>query len=155
MQYSSSAISGKWLRGMVAAAAIAVLLLPVSPYLQARSQRAFGESSGIDTWQHVHVRILARGSHVSSGAGNMDSYLVLLSNRKNRAPFAARLVDYYASFEHGITDEAIASHGQFRVTASAAIYCEMDAKAFVISRAFDPGAIEKISGSLPCFVVRQ
>ncbi len=109
MKYSSSAISGKWLRGMVAAAAIAVLLLPVSPYLQAPFSAGIGESSGIDTWQHVHVRILARGSHVSSGSREHRDVLSgpMYPIGENRAPFAARLVDYYAGFEHGITDEAI------------------------------------------------
>jgi hypothetical protein len=85
----------------------------------------------------------------------MDSYLVLISERKNREPVAARLVDYYPSFEHGITDDAIASHGQFRVVVTAATYCAMDAKAFVVTRAFDPEAIEKLQGNLPCMVIRR
>jgi hypothetical protein len=140
---------------MVAAAAIAILLLPVTPFLQARSRRTLGESRGIEPLQRVNVAILARGSHVSSSTGNMDSYLVLLSERKNREPVAARLVDYYPSFEYRISDEVIASHRQFRIAVAAATYCAMDAKAFVIEHAFDPEAIDKIQGSLPCFVIRQ
>jgi hypothetical protein len=149
-------VRGTRLQGrVVAAAAIAVLLLPVTPLLQARSRRALGESAGIEPWQRVTVAILARGSHVSSSTGNMDSYLVLLSERKNREPVAARLVDYYPGFEHGITDETISSQRQFRVVVTSADYCAMDAKAFVIKRSFDPEAIDKSQGSLPCFVVRR
>jgi hypothetical protein len=138
-----------------AAATIAVLLLPATPLLQARSRRASGDSPGAEVWQRVNVTILARGSHVSGSAGNMDSYLVLLSERNNREPVAARLVDYYPGFQHGITDEAITSHRQFRVFVTAATYCDMDAKAFVVKRAFDPEAIERVQGNLTCLLVRQ
>lgn len=85
----------------------------------------------------------------------MDSYLVLLSERKAREPVAARLVDYHPGFQRGITDEAISSHRQFRVSVTAATYCDMDAKAFLVTRAFDPEAIEKVQGNLPCMLVRQ
>jgi hypothetical protein len=85
----------------------------------------------------------------------MDSYLVLLSERKNREPVAARLVDYYPGFQHGITDEAISSQPQFRVSVTAATYCAMDAKAFVVIHAFDPEAIGKVQGNLSCVVVRH
>jgi hypothetical protein len=139
----------------IAAAAIAVLLLPATPLLQARSRRASGDSPGTEMWQRVNVTFLARGSHVSGSTGNMDSYLVLLSARKSREPMAARLVDYYPGFQHGITDEAIASHRQLRLFVSAATYCDMNAKAFFVERAFDPEEIEKVQGNLPCLLVRQ
>jgi hypothetical protein len=138
-----------------AAATIAVLLLAAIPKLHARSRRPLGDSPGTEVRQRVNVTILARGSHVSGSTGNMDSYLVLLSARKNREPVSARLVDYYPGFQHGITDEAITSHRQFRVSVTAAAYCAMDAKAFVVRRAFDPEAIGRIQGNLPCVVVRQ
>jgi hypothetical protein len=131
------------------------LLLPGAPLLQARSRRALGDLSGTEVWQRVNVTILARGSHVSGSTGNMDSYLVLLSERKNREPVAVRLVDYYPGFQQGITDEAISSHRQFRLFVTAATYCDMNAKAFVVKRAFDPEAIEKVQGNLPCLLVRQ
>jgi hypothetical protein len=131
------------------------LFLPATPLLQARSRRALGDSPGTEVWQRVNVTIVARGSHVSGSTGNMDSYLVLLSEGKNREPVAARLVDYYPGFQQGIIDEAISSHPQFRVSVTAATYCAMDAKAFVVKRAFDPEAIEKLQGNLPCMVVRQ
>lgn len=139
----------------VAAAAIAILLLPTAPLLQARSRQTLARSPRTEVWRHVNVTILARGSHVSGSTGNMDSYLVLLSERKNREAVAARLVDYYPSFEHGITDEAIRSHREFRASVTAADYCAMDAKAFVVKRAFDLEAVDKVQGSLPCVVVRQ
>jgi hypothetical protein len=149
-------IGGTRLQGRtLAVAAIALLLLPVTPLLQARSRRALGKPSGIEPWQRVNVAILARGSHVSSSTGNMDSYLVLLSERKNSEPVTARLVHYYPGFEYRISDEAITSHRQFRVAVTAATYRAMDAKGFVIERAFDPEAIYKIHGSLPCFVIRK
>lgn len=76
-------------------------------------------------------------------------------NGRTREPVAARLVHYYPGFEYRISDEAITSHRQFRVAVTAATYCAMDAKGFVIERAFDPEAIDKIQGSLPCFVIRH
>ncbi|HXP06857.1 MAG TPA: hypothetical protein VN828_00105, partial [Acidobacteriaceae bacterium] len=136
------------------AATIAVLLLPATPPLQARSRGAWGDSSGT-LLRRVNVTILARGSHVSSSTGNMDSYLVLLSEGKNSEPVAARLVDYYPGFQQGLTDEAIMSHGQFRVSVTAASYCAMDATAFVVTHAFDTEAIGKVHGNLTCVMVRR
>jgi hypothetical protein len=143
------------LRKRTAAATIAVLLLSVVPPLQARSGQALGDTPGTEPWLRVTVTILARGSHVSGSTGNMDSYLVLLSERKNREPVGARLVHYYPGSQQGVTDQAISSHPQFRVSVTAATYCAMDAKAFVVKRAFDPEAIGRIQGNLPCVVVRQ
>jgi hypothetical protein len=114
-----------------------------------------GDSPATELWQRVTVTILARGSHVSGSTGNMDSYLVLLSGRKNHEPVAARLVHYYAGLQHGISDEAISSQRQFRVSVTAATYCAMDAKAFVVIHAFDPEAVRNVEGNLPCMVVRQ
>ncbi len=105
--------------------------------------------------KRVNITILARGSHVSSSTGNMDSYLVLMSERKDREPIAARLVHYYPDFQHGISDEVIMSHPRLRVRVSPVTYCAMDAKAFVVRRAFDPEATEKVQGNLPCMLVRQ
>lgn len=136
-------------------AAITLLLLPVTPLLQARSRQALANPPGIEPWRRVNVTILARGSHVSSSTGNMDSYLVLLSERKNREPVAALVVNYYPGFGYRISDEAITSHPQFRIAVTTATYCAMDAKRFVIERAFDPEVINNIKGSLPCFVIRQ
>lgn len=138
-----------------AAATIAVLLLPATPPLQARSRGAWGDTPGTEVWRGVKVTILARGSHVSSSTGNMDCYLVLLSEGKKSEPVAARLVDYYPGFQQGITDEAIMSRGQFRVFVTAAAYCAMDATAFVVTHAFDTEAIGKVHGNLPCVMVRH
>lgn len=137
-----------------AAATIAVLLLPSTPSLQARSRGAWGDSSGT-AWERVHVTILARGSGASDSTGNMDSYLVLLSEGKNREMVAARLVDYYPGVQQGLSDEAILSHRQFRVFVTPAAYCAMDATAFVVKHAFDAEAIGKVQGNLPCVVVRH
>ena len=150
-----SIIERKVLWRRTAAAAIAILLLPATPLLQARSRRALDDSAGAEVWQRVNVTILARGSHVSGSTGNMDSYLVLLSERKDQQPVAARLVHYYPGFQHPITDEAISSQRRFRVSVIPATYCSMDAKAFVVKRAFDPEAVEKVEGNLPCVVVRH
>jgi hypothetical protein len=136
------------------AVAAAIMLLPASPLLQARSRRALSDLSGAETWRRVNVTILARGSHVSGSTGNMDSYLVLLLEGKNSEPVAARLVHYYPGFQTAITDDAISSHPQFRLSVTAANYCAMDAKAFVVIHAFDSEAIEKVQGHLPCMVVR-
>lgn len=138
----------------IAAATIAVLLLQATPPLQARSRGAWGDSSSTE-WQHVNVTIIARGSGATDSTGNMDTYLVLLSEGKNREPVAARLVDYYPSLQHGITDEAIMSRRQFRVFVTSADYCAMDAKVFVVKHAFDAEAIGKVQGNLPCVVVRH
>jgi hypothetical protein len=138
-----------------AAATIAVLLLPATMPLQARSRRAWGDSRGAEVWRRVNVTILARGSHVSDGTGNMDSYLVLLSDRKNGEPVAARLVDYYPDFQEAITDEAITSQRQFRVRVTSAAYCAMDSKDFAVKRVFDSDAVARVQGNLPCVVVRQ
>jgi hypothetical protein len=144
-----------WLQNRRATAAMVILLLAATPFLHARSRQAFNGSPGTEAWQRVAVIILARGSHVSSSTGNMDSYLALVSKRKNQEGMAARLVDYYPSVGQGITDEAITSHRQFRVRATAASYCAMDSKAFVVKRVFDPEAVDKLQGNLPCMVIRR
>jgi hypothetical protein len=134
---------------------LAALLLPAAASLHARARRALSDSPGSQAWQRVSITILARGSHVSGSSGNMDSYLVLLSAHKNSEPVPARLVDYHSSFESEISDDAIISRPQFRVRVTEADYCAMDVKAFVVKRAFDPAAIEKLQGNLPCMVVRH
>ena len=85
----------------------------------------------------------------------MDSYLVLLTERKNQEPIAARLVDYRAGFERGITDEFIISGRRLRLWVTPATYCAMDAKAFAVRHAFDPSEIATLQGELPCVVVRR
>jgi hypothetical protein len=115
LSHRLSIIERKVIWRRTAAATIAVLLLPGTLPLQASSQQSWSHSRGTEVWRRVNVTILARGSHVSDGAGNMDSYLVLLSERKTDEPVAARLVDYYAGFQEAITDEVITSHRQFWV----------------------------------------
>ena len=138
MSHRPPIIGTKALWRRIAAATIAVLLLEAAPLLQARSRGSWGDSPGT-AWQRVNVTILARGSGATDSAGNMDSYLVLLSERKNREPVAARLVDYYPGLQQGLSDEAIMTHRQFRVSVTSAGYCATDAKAFVVRRVSIPG----------------
>ena len=138
-----------------AAATIAVLLLPAATLLHARAKQVLNHSPSTQAWQSANVTILARGSNVSDSTGDMDSYLVLLSEHKHREPVLARLVDYRSGIEPGLTDDAILSHPQYRVRVTAADYCAMDASAFVVKRAFDLEAVGRVQGSLPCVVVRH
>jgi hypothetical protein len=155
LSHQPSIIERKVIWRRTAAATIAMLLLPGTQPLQAHSQQSWGHSRGTEVWRRVNVTVLARGSHVSDGGGNMDSYLVLLSDRKNSEPVAARLVDYYPAFQEAITDEAITSHRRFRVRIAYAAYCDMDSRDFTVKRVFDSDALARVQGNLPCVVVRQ
>jgi len=147
--------TGKAIRRGAVAATVAVLLLPAATTLHARARHGLDDSAGREAWRRVNITILARGSHVSDSSGNMDSYLVLLSERKSEGPVAARLVDYRSEIEPGLSDEAIRAHPQVRVRVTPAAYCAMDASGFVVRRAFDPEAVSKLRGSLLCLVVRR
>ncbi len=112
-------------------------------------------------WKRVEVRIVARGPSVTSSIGNMDSYLALVSAPGHgHSVTAARLVDYYPSFQDGLSNARMTAGHTLRLRLSYASYCRVAAKDFAVQQAFDEDAIAKLRSanheqSLPCFLVRQ
>lgn len=110
-------------------------------------------------WKRVEVTIVARGPSVTSGIGNMDSYLALISTKRDSHSLtAARLVDYYPSFQDGLPDDHIASGRAFHLRLTYAKYCKMTATDFAVQQVFDQNTLDQVRAKqdkLPCFLVRR
>jgi hypothetical protein len=111
-------------------------------------------------WKRVEVVIIARGSNVRGSSGNMDSYLALVSRGKGHEETVARLVHYYPSFQSAIPDDEITTRARFHLRVTAAEYCRMDAKDFLIQHVFDEEAVARIRepgehNTLPCLLIRE
>jgi hypothetical protein len=145
----------RWASRWIAAAALSVLLLPCPFTLEARQRQSLIDTSSKDKWRHVTVTIIARGSHFSSSVGDTDYYLALVSSGSHEPPTAARLVHNYAAVERTFSDESIGRHPRFRMYVNDDPYCGMNAQSFVATNVFDPDAMAKVQGYLPCLVVQQ
>jgi hypothetical protein len=106
-------------------------------------------------WKRSEVKIIARGSSVAGSTGKMDSYLALISDGRDHEKIPARLVHYYASFQIGITDERIKSSRALRLRLTAASYCGIETRDFLVKQVFDAGAVQELQGLLPCYLVRE
>jgi hypothetical protein len=142
-----------------AATAAGVLLMTATPQLQARSRKESRVLSDTGVWQHVSVKIVARGPHVSGSTGDMDSYLAVISTRKHEE-IAARLVHYHPDFERAISDERLVSGAVFHFRVTAAEYCAMNATDFFALRIFDEESVAKMRAPgqqerLPCLLIRN
>lgn len=135
--------------------AAAITMLSLAYLLCGQAHSAPAMTAYNADWKRPEVKIIARGSSVAGSTGKMDSYLALISNGRNREEIPARLVHYYASFQIGITDERIMSSRAFRLRLTYASYCGMETKDFVVKHVFDAGAVEKLQGPLPCYLVRE
>jgi hypothetical protein len=111
-------------------------------------------------WKLFNIRVIAKGSVATSGNGSMESYLVTVSRRRDRAQAVARLVYYHPSYETGILDQRIRSGQVLRLRLSAENYCAMAASDFLVREIFDADELSKAlqpndQRQLPCFLVRH
>ena len=133
-----------------------IILLSLTPLCWSRKPLAPQDFA----WTRADITIIARGFGAISSTGNMDTYLALISAAgRNDPTTAARIVDYYASFEPGI-DYEIASGRTLRLRLSYAAYCKMTVRAFAVQDVIDPEALSRLRGAdnetpMPCFIVRR